>query len=171
MGFTYSLSLQKVWLSILLATAVVSVTATLIYQVLPFPGKRGITESFQKYLWAFQLGLIGKDFGDNKRWFIRHVWSSPSFRLLQSMWFTAACLVIMYTYQGAIISAFAADRLKPRVSNIEELLKESKLGISTFKNSYPMAFFKVKRRLPYYSFAKQTKLHTIIYCKPAVPNL
>ncbi|GBN30639.1 hypothetical protein AVEN_219575-1 [Araneus ventricosus] len=116
--------------------------ATLIYQVLPFPGKRGITETFSKYLWAFQLGLIGKDFGDNKRWFIRHVWSSPSFRLLQSMWFTAACLVIMYTYQGAIISAFAADRLKPRVSNIEELLKESKLGISTFKNSYPMAFFK-----------------------------
>ncbi|CAL1301894.1 unnamed protein product, partial [Larinioides sclopetarius] len=39
-------------------------------------------------------------------------------------------------------SAFSANKLKPRVSNIEELLKERSLGIGTFKNSYPMAFFK-----------------------------
>ncbi|GBO37360.1 hypothetical protein AVEN_229561-1 [Araneus ventricosus] len=82
------------------------------------------------------------EFGDNRRWFLRHVWSSPSFRLLQSLWFTAGCLVFMYTYQGAIISAFAGDKLKPRISTLEELLEDTKMGISTFKNSYPMAFFK-----------------------------
>ncbi|GBO37318.1 hypothetical protein AVEN_172611-1 [Araneus ventricosus] len=83
-----------------------------------------------------------EEFGDNRRWFLRHVWSSPSFRLLQSLWFTAGCLVFMYTYQGAIISAFAGDKLKPRISTLEELLEDTKMGISTFKNSYPMAFFK-----------------------------
>ncbi|GBM89725.1 hypothetical protein AVEN_216836-1 [Araneus ventricosus] len=83
-----------------------------------------------------------EEFGDNRRWFLKHVWSSPSFRLLQSLWFTAGCLVFMYTYQGAIISAFAVDKLKPRISTLEELLEDTKIGISTFKNSYPMAFFK-----------------------------
>ncbi|GBO39201.1 hypothetical protein AVEN_254751-1, partial [Araneus ventricosus] len=133
---------DKVWIALLVTTLAVSAVACLIYQLLPAREKRAKMETYSKYLWAFHTGLIGKEFGDNRRWFLRHVWSSPSFRLLQSLWFTAGCLVFMYTYQGAIISAFAVDKLKPRISTLEELLEDTKMGISTFKNSYPMAFFK-----------------------------
>ncbi|GIY32615.1 hypothetical protein CDAR_37001 [Caerostris darwini] len=58
-----------------------------------------------------------------------------------SLWFTVCCLVMMYTYQGAIISTFTVDKLKPKISTIEELIQNTGIGISTFRDSYPMAFF------------------------------
>ncbi|XP_055947099.1 probable glutamate receptor [Argiope bruennichi] len=131
-----------VWIILFVTTLAISAAASLIYKTLPAPEKRAVPEIYSKYLWAFQTGLIGKGFGENKRWFLKHVWSSPSFRLLQCLWFIAVCVIFMYTYQGAVISAFAADKLKPRISTIEELLEDKKMGISTVNNAYPMALFK-----------------------------
>ncbi|GIY24223.1 hypothetical protein CEXT_571 [Caerostris extrusa] len=130
-----------VWATLLLTTIVISATATLIYYMLPARNKRKKTETFSRYLWAFQSGLTGNEFGDNNRWFVKHVSSSPSFTLLQSLWFTVCCLVMMYTYEGAIISTFTIDKLRPKISTIEELLQNTGIGISTFRDSYPMAFF------------------------------
>ncbi|GFU13622.1 glutamate receptor [Nephila pilipes] len=134
--------LRNVWLVLILTIIMLSGAATLIYQILPAKKKRKIPETFSRYFWGFQSSLVGKEFGGNDRWFLKHVWSSASFRFLQSMWFTGGCLVLMYTYQGAIISTFAADKLKPKISSIDELLADTKIQFSTFKNSYPMGFFK-----------------------------
>ncbi|PRD35112.1 UNVERIFIED_CONTAM: glutamate receptor [Trichonephila clavipes] len=131
----------KVWLVLIFTTLLVSGAATLIYRVLPAKEKRKVPETFSRYFWGYQSSLVGKEFGGIDRWFLRHVWPSTSFRLLQSIWFTGGTLVLMYTYQGAIISAFTADKLKPKISTIDELLADTKVQFSTFKNSYPMAFF------------------------------
>ncbi|GBM56423.1 hypothetical protein AVEN_56109-1 [Araneus ventricosus] len=133
---------MPVWIVLFVTAFVISAAACLIYQILPAPEKRRIPEAYSKYLWVFQTGLIGQGFGENKRWFLKHVWSSPSFRLLQSLWFVAACVIFMYTYQGAIVSAFAADKLKPRISTIEELLEDTEIDVGTVANSYPMNFYK-----------------------------
>ncbi|GIY32619.1 hypothetical protein CDAR_37021 [Caerostris darwini] len=153
---------EMVWITLLLTTIVVSATATLIYYVLPARNKRKKIEAFSRYLWAFQSGLSGKEFGDNNRWFVKHVSSSPSFTLLQSLWFTVCCLVMMYTYQGAIISTFTVDKLKPKISTIEELLQNTGIGISTFRDSYPMAFFSKLVNTKYESLWLRLKNNLVI---------
>lgn len=88
------------------------------------------------------------DFGFNNRWFLRYVYRSRSFQLLQCFWSLAACVVLMYTYKSAIISAFAANKLIPKIVTIDQLLKDTSVAIGTYKQTYLHTFCKVSLHEP-----------------------
>lgn len=56
-------------------------------------------------------------------------------------------LVVMYTYQGAITSTFAADKLKPLIETMEELNDNTAVQPSTLRNSFPFACLEVRNRI------------------------
>ncbi|GIY13532.1 hypothetical protein CDAR_36971 [Caerostris darwini] len=125
------------WLLVILAVFIFASTAYLIYTILPTNRKAKKSEAFFKYLWAFEKSFIGKDFGSNTRWFLRHIWFLPSFRLLQSIWFLG-CLVLLNVYQGTMVSTYAADRLRPQIESLDDFLKYPDLIIGTYENAYPV---------------------------------
>ncbi|GFU13626.1 glutamate receptor U1 [Nephila pilipes] len=127
----------EIWGLILLAVIICAGLACIIYTILPSTKEKKTTQAFFRYLWSFQISFIGKEFGSNKRWFIRHVCKSPSLKILRCTWFLT-CLVLMSAYSEIITSTFAADRLKPQFEKLEDFLDYPSIKIGTYKNSYPV---------------------------------
>ncbi|GFV48385.1 lig_chan-Glu_bd domain-containing protein [Trichonephila clavipes] len=126
-----------VWLLILLAICICAGITYLIYVLLPSPEEKKKLDALFRYLWSFHISLIGKEFGSKDKWYLRHIWTSSSFKLLQSLWFLT-CLVFLYVYQGIIVSTYAADRLKPQIEKLEDFLENPDVIIGTYENSYPV---------------------------------
>ncbi|GBM49802.1 hypothetical protein AVEN_70987-1, partial [Araneus ventricosus] len=78
----------------------------------------------------------------NSRWFMRDIWADGSFRSLQSFWFLG-CLVLMYVFQGTIVSTYAANRLKPQFEDLEDFLNYPSVIVGTYENSYPVMCLEV----------------------------
>lgn len=49
-----------------------------------------------------------------------------------------SCLVLTYTYQGTIISTYAADKMKPKYETLDDLMADPKVIIGSHENSYPL---------------------------------
>lgn len=76
---------------------------------------------------------------------MKHVWKSPSFKLLQGIWLLS-CLVLTYIYQGTIISTYAADKMKAKYENFEDVMADPRVAIGTFENSYELLCLSVSLR-------------------------
>ncbi|XP_035219681.1 glutamate receptor ionotropic, delta-2-like [Stegodyphus dumicola] len=131
----------ELWLLLMFTTLIAASLLTVIYFKIPSTQKRKISRVFLKYMWMLTGSVIGKDYGSNHRWYLKHIWLSPGFKFFLFLWLTGPALVLRYTYEGSIVSAFAADKLKPRIQTIEELVKDTGVTIATFKNSYPQTCF------------------------------
>ncbi|KAG8182025.1 hypothetical protein JTE90_013956 [Oedothorax gibbosus] len=125
----------QVWIAILLSIFLASGAACLIYYFIPSTRTKNTWEAFLRFLWNFQSSLLGKEFGANS--FFKHILKTPSFKLLQGIWILS-CLVLTYTYQGTIISTYAADKMKAKYESFEDVLADPKAAIGTFENSYPL---------------------------------
>ncbi|XP_055947105.1 glutamate receptor ionotropic, kainate 5-like [Argiope bruennichi] len=126
-----------IWLLIFLAIFLSAATACLVYYLLSPSSKNWILRALLRYMWEFQIALIGKGFAGNNRWFMRDIWSNKSFRCLQSFWFLG-CLVLMYVFQGTMVSTYAANRLKPQFESLEDFLNYPSVIVGTYENSYPV---------------------------------
>ncbi|KAG8182024.1 hypothetical protein JTE90_013955 [Oedothorax gibbosus] len=127
----------QVWILILLSIFLSAGAACFIYSILPSYHQKKTVEAFLRFLWMFEASLLGKEFGINSRFFLRHIWNAPSFKLLQGMWIMS-CLVLTYTYQGTIISTYAADKMKPKYENFDDLMADPQVIIGSHENSYPL---------------------------------
>ncbi|KAG8182023.1 hypothetical protein JTE90_013954 [Oedothorax gibbosus] len=125
-----------VWLMLLFSAIVASGVALLIYSYLPYRNKRNKIDVFLQYMWIFNTSLIGNGFGSNGRWYLRPVWSSTSFRTVETVWFIT-CLVFVYTFQGSIISTYTSGKMKPRHESLEDMLQDTRTEIGSFGNSHP----------------------------------
>ncbi|GBN30640.1 hypothetical protein AVEN_219576-1 [Araneus ventricosus] len=126
-----------IWLLIFLAVFLSAITACLIYSLSSSSTENKILKALFRYMWEFQTALIGKGFASNSRWFMRDIWADGSFRSLQSFWFLG-CLVLMYVFQGTIMSTYAANRLKPQFEDLEDFLNHPSVIVGTYENSYPV---------------------------------
>ncbi|GFR07741.1 lig_chan-Glu_bd domain-containing protein, partial [Trichonephila clavata] len=135
----------NVWLSFFSSIVIAAVATGLIYSISPFSDKKKKTEAFLRYLWLFLTSLIGKDFDDNAlivdfgakdSWHLKHIWNTPSFRFVQGVWLVT-CLVFINSYQGSIISTYAAFKMKPKYESLEDLMKDKTVEIGTYANSFP----------------------------------
>ncbi|GFU13633.1 lig_chan-Glu_bd domain-containing protein [Nephila pilipes] len=127
---------MNVWLSFMSSIIFVAGITSLIYIILPFSHKKKKTEALIRYMWLFLTSLIGKDFGTKNRWFLQPIWNTPSLRFVLSVWLMT-CLVFVNSYQGSIISTYAAFKLKPKYENLDDLMKDKSLVIGTYANSFP----------------------------------
>ncbi|GFQ74627.1 PBPe domain-containing protein, partial [Trichonephila clavata] len=134
-----------VWLSFFSSIVIAAVATGLIYSISPFSDKKKKTEAFLRYLWLFLTSLIGKDFDNNAlivdfgakdSWHLKHIWNTPSFRFVQGVWLVT-CLVFINSYQGSIISTYAAFKMKPKYESLEDLMKDKTVEIGTYANSFP----------------------------------
>ncbi|KAG8172977.1 hypothetical protein JTE90_005363, partial [Oedothorax gibbosus] len=123
-----------VWIAILSSILFMASAATAVYFVLPTYETRSLPTVFSKYLWSFQISLLSKNFGNSYRWFMRHVCDSTSFRMLLLTWFLP-CLVLIYSYQGGIISAFAFNKLKSKIASLDDLLNDNSIDSITYASS------------------------------------
>ncbi|KAG8182846.1 hypothetical protein JTE90_000450 [Oedothorax gibbosus] len=157
----FSIFSMPVWITLFASLALVSATTTLIYHVLPSTEKRPLPEVFAKYFWAFQTSLVDENFGSSDRWFTRHICHSPSFRMLQLLWFIGPGLVLLYSYQGGIISAFAANKFKPKIATVEDLINDKSIGVISYHNAYPQKFFENLAGTKYSSIWARMKDHML----------
>ncbi|GIY13530.1 uncharacterized protein CDAR_68411 [Caerostris darwini] len=125
-----------VWLTLLSFVFIVAGTACLVYSVWPSSERKRKVAAYFRYLWMFQTSLLGKEFGSNSRWFLRHIRSTPSFRFIQSVWLMT-CLVFLNTYQGSIISSYAASKMKPKYENLNDIMQDTRVEVATYANSFP----------------------------------
>ncbi|KAG8182847.1 hypothetical protein JTE90_000451 [Oedothorax gibbosus] len=87
-------------------------------------------------------------FGGDERWFIRHLINSPSFRLLQLLWFAGPGLVCLYSYQGGIISAFAANKIKTKFESLDDLKQYQSAKAMALSGSAITRFFESLTNTP-----------------------
>ncbi|KAG8182851.1 hypothetical protein JTE90_000455 [Oedothorax gibbosus] len=116
----------QVWIAILSSILFMASAATAVYFVLPTYETRSLPTVFFKYLWSFQISLLNKNFGNSYRWFMRHVYDSTSFRILLLTYF-GSCLVLLYSYQGGILSAFASNKLQPKIASLYDLFNDNSI--------------------------------------------
>ncbi|KAF8797148.1 Glutamate receptor 1 like protein [Argiope bruennichi] len=126
----------ELWLAFLMAVFIVAGATSLIYFILPFPFKKTKMEACLRYLWLFLMSLIGKDFGAKGSWYLKYILNSRSFRFIQGVWLLSV-LIFVNTYQGSIISSFAANKLKPKYETLEEVINDNNVAVGTYPNSFP----------------------------------
>ncbi|KAG8175285.1 hypothetical protein JTE90_006645 [Oedothorax gibbosus] len=124
----------QIWVAILSSILFMASAATAVYFVLPTYETRSLPTVFFKYLWSFQICLLNKNFGCSYRWFMRHACDSTSFRMLLLTWFLP-CLVLAYSYQGGILSAFASNKLQPKIASLDDLLNDESIEIIAWANT------------------------------------
>ncbi|XP_054707516.1 probable glutamate receptor [Uloborus diversus] len=125
-----------VWLWTIFAIMIATCTAFAIY-ALHSKQKTKRVAAFFKFFWLFYGTLLGKDIGSTNGWVLRNVLTAASFRFLIAVWMLGPVLVLMYTYQGAITSTFASNRMKPRIDNMMQLFKDTDVELCTLRKSYP----------------------------------
>ncbi|KAG8182849.1 hypothetical protein JTE90_000453 [Oedothorax gibbosus] len=123
-----------VWISLFASIFFMASAATAVYFVLPTNETRSLPTVFSKYLWSFQISLLNKNFGYSCRWFMQHVYDSTSFRMLLLTWF-GPCLVLLYSYQRGILSAFASTKLQPKIASLDDLLNDKSIEPIVIVNS------------------------------------
>ncbi|KAG8175281.1 hypothetical protein JTE90_006641 [Oedothorax gibbosus] len=74
------------------------------------------------------------NFGNSYRWFMRHACDSTSFRMLLLTWFLP-CLVFVHSYQGGILSAFASNKLQPKIASLDDLLNDESIEPIVWANT------------------------------------
>ncbi|KAG8199658.1 hypothetical protein JTE90_022112 [Oedothorax gibbosus] len=135
-------TINNVWLALIFSLLCVPLAACIIHKDLPSSRKRSRTELFLNYFWAYQVSLLGQNFGSNKRPFLRSVQKSIGFRILQCTWFLAACFILMSIYKSSITSTFSASKLIPRFETMDELVKDTDMEIGTYEHNYGHTFSK-----------------------------
>ncbi|GFU13635.1 uncharacterized protein NPIL_429151 [Nephila pilipes] len=127
---------MNVWLSFMSSIIITAGATGLMYSISPFSDKKKRIEALIRYMWLFLTSLIGKDLGTKSRWFLQPIWNTHSLRFVLSVWLMT-CLVFVNSYQGSIISTYAAFKLKPKYESLNDLMKDTSLEIGTYANSFP----------------------------------
>lgn len=92
-------------------------------------------------IWTFKLSV--SDAGTTNHWAIRDVWYLVSFRVLLAAYLLGPVIISLYTFQGTITSTFAVTKLRPVISDLEDLGKKKRVIPVIPKGSAVEICFKV----------------------------
>ncbi|XP_042899323.1 glutamate receptor U1-like [Parasteatoda tepidariorum] len=152
---------REVWLLLIVALVCVASTASIIFFLRQTISNMSWLKVLATYAELLTASLLGQNLGKKTRWYLRYVESLTSFRILETAWFLQMVLILMSTYKGIIISTFTTDKVIPRISTLEELMKDQSMEVKAFKGFWTEACFTSKYNKMYKSIAHRMVGHLV----------
>ncbi|GIY57300.1 hypothetical protein CEXT_222311 [Caerostris extrusa] len=75
------------------------------------------------------------DAGTTNHWALVNIWNRHSFRILLAAWLLGPVINSLFSFQGSITSTFAITKLRPVISDLEELAKHTDVTPVTTRGS------------------------------------